>query len=155
MTASKEPDKLRTIVSAIIDGRRDQEEISPLWVATEATKQIGAWDLKETVPLVYEAAHLHLRTVARSLCRAMFEDAEESDNSAQHQLFPDLQWRYPRAPAGSRIETSYVLLEQMTDDDVRYNVQRLKREARTRLGHADALHAWHAQRAAAGKAASS
>lgn len=148
---TKEHDRLRTIVSSIIDGRRDREEISPLWVATEATKQIGAWDLKESVPLVYEACHLHLRQVARSLCRALFEvsdgqDAESQGNSAQHQLFPDLQWRYPRAPAGSRIETSYVLLEQMTDADIRYNVQRLKREARARLGHADALHAWAAQR---------
>jgi hypothetical protein len=55
------------------------------------------------------------------------------------------------APSRKRIEKypfatmevgQYVLRDHMTDDDVTFNVTRLRSEARAKLAHADALEAW-------------
>jgi len=55
-------------------------------------------------------------------------------------MFPGLQSRYPAAHADD--EPSYVLRDAMTAKDVTFNVRRLRREGKTKLGRADALEAW-------------
>lgn len=46
-------------------------------------------------------------------------------------------------------EPEYILRERMTDNDVAFNVARLRNEARAKLAHADALEAWGRNRQAA------
>ena len=52
-------------------------------------------------------------------------------------------WR--QAPS----EPEYVLLEHLTDEDVKFNVNRLRKEADAKLHHATALEAWWQKRDAA------
>jgi len=57
-----------------------------------------------------------------------------------------------KTPTKDHLETTemerdkYVLRDDMTDEDVAYNVARLRKQADDLLRHADALRAWHASR---------
>jgi hypothetical protein len=139
---SLKPECLRDIVQAIIDARKSEERVSPAWIATEAMTKLDANDLQQSKPLVYLAAHLQLRQIARQCCRKQFDDDEDDAlDPAQQELFPGLQQRYPAAHSDQE-EPSYVLRDAMGAKDVGFNVKRLRREGRTRLGRADALEAW-------------
>ncbi|MHC2399144.1 MULTISPECIES: hypothetical protein [Bradyrhizobium] len=143
---TNEAGDLVAIVSRIIDTRRSQSRISPSWVANEAMIELDGGHIAP--PLVYLGCHLELRQIARSVLRTRFDDRAESDDGEprQHELFPDLQWRYPTARSARSAEPEYVLLDDMSDEDAAYNVARLRREGRAKLAHADALEAWKRRR---------
>lgn len=130
--------KLRALLSEIYEFRTDEIRVSAAWLATEAMQRL---DPNKTAPtLVYLAAHLQLRQLARSLFRHKFE-ADDDGEVEQHELFPDLQRRYPAAHS-TDAEPEYVLLEHLTQEDVAFNVHRLRAEADAKMRHADALEAW-------------
>jgi hypothetical protein len=143
-----EAQALTDIIARIIDTRRGETRISPSWVATEAMVEIDPG--RSSVALVYLGCHLELRQIARSLVRLHFEDTSDpaDDESAQHELFPKLQWRYPAARSSGAGEPEYVKLEDLSAADVAYNVQRLRREGNAKLKHADALDAFGRSRTA-------
>jgi len=129
--------KLMEVLAAIYERRSGEINVSPSWLATEAMAEL---DPERNAPdLVYRAAHLQLRQVARSICRRKFE--EDGADQEQHDLFPQLQRRYPAAHS-TDIEPVYVLLEHVTEADVMFNLRRLRSEADTKLRHADAFEAW-------------
>jgi hypothetical protein len=92
--------------------------------------------------LVHLGCHLQLRQIARELLRGKYEPDDNSRDDAQHELWPDLQERYPTARTAGSEEPEYVLLEHLTDEDIAYNVGRLRAEAEAKQHHADALEAW-------------
>lgn len=146
---TKDGEALARIVSEIINFRKEAVSISPAWIATEAMAKLDSSINTQThAPLIYVGCHLYLRQIARAQCRGMFE-ADDPKPEAQHQLFPDLQWRYPIARTVPGEEPVYVQLERLTETDVIYNVNRLRNEANAKLKHADALDFWHRQRRAA------
>lgn len=134
-----EESQLAEIVARIIDIRRAQVRINPSWIATEALKEIDP--AAQSVRLVRQGCHLQLRQIARAQCRHLFED---SDDITQPRFteFEDLQWRYPTVRSKTQDEPEYVLRDQMTAADIRYNVARLRQEANAKQAHADALEAW-------------
>jgi hypothetical protein len=140
-----EESQLAEIVARIIDIRRGQVRINPSWIATEALREIDPAD--SSVKLVRLGCHLQLRQIARAQCRKLFEDSEDEDEP-RFNGFEGLQWRYPSARSKGEIEPEYVLRDHMTNNDVNYNVARLRREGRAKLAHADALEAWDRWRAA-------
>ena len=141
-TQSNDANCLRNIVREIMDARKTQVRLSPAWIATEAMVKLGAEDLQKANPRVYLAAHLHLRQISRQACRKQFDDAdEEALDPAQQELFPGLQSRYPAAHT-EEDEPIYVLRDSLGADDVAFNVQRLRREGRSKLERANALEAW-------------
>jgi hypothetical protein len=134
------------MVQAIIDDRKTEDRISPAWIATEAMAKLGATELQQGNPLVYLAAHLHLRQIARHVCRKQFDDDDaDALDPAQQEMFPGLQSRYPTAHSGKQ-EPSYVMRDAMTAKDVTFNVKRLRHEGATKLGRARALEAWRHRR---------
>lgn len=136
---TEEGRKLADVIAKIIEDRRSSIVIHPTWVATEAMLTL---DPEHLAPeLVRLGCHLQLRQIARELCRRKFEDAVGGE-SAQHEMFPELQVRYPTARSARREQPEYVLLEYMTEADVVYNVGRLRLEANAKNRHADALWAW-------------
>lgn len=129
--------KLRLMLSEIYESRGDAIRVSAAWIATEAMQSI---DPNRVAPdLVYLAAHLQLRQLARAIFRQRFE--EQSPETEQHNLFPDLQHRYPAAHARDA-DPEYVLLEHLTERDVKFNLARLRATGLAVLRHADALEAW-------------
>lgn len=141
----KQDDPLYRVVGAAYEKHKDQGEISPSWLATLAMVEIGfGRDLHE---LGYIGCHLHLRQVARYFCGKKFDPEENIEDD----LFPEtLQQRYPKKPTDKDSEPVYILLDLLSDDDVKYNVARLRKESSAKLKHADALEAWGRSR---GKAA--
>jgi hypothetical protein len=138
---------LQNVVQEIIDAHRCEQRISPAWIATEAMAKLDAEGLQQSNPLVYHAAHLQLRQIARKSCRKQFDDDDgDALDPAQQEMFPGLQSRYPAAHSG--VEPSYVLRDAMSAKDVDFNVKRLRREGATKLGRARALEAWWGTREA-------
>ena len=141
-----EESQLSKIVARIIDERREQRQINPSWIATEALSEIDPDN--HSVVLVRLGCHLQLRQIARQQCRNLFEDGDgENANQPRFSGFSGLQWRYPTARSKRQPEPEYVLRDHMNDGDVAYNVSRLRSEARAKLEHADALEAWGRSRA--------
>jgi hypothetical protein len=132
--------QLSEIIARIIDSRRDEARISPSWTATEAMKELDPE--RRSPPLVYLGCHLQLRQIARHHLRQEFQPEGEIQPTAQDDLFPHLQWRYPTARSRSDDEPEYVLRERMSDDDVVFNIKRLRREGASKLKQADALEEW-------------
>jgi hypothetical protein len=139
-----EESQLADIVARIIDIRRGQVRIYPSWIATEALREIDPTN--RSIELVRLGCHLQLRQIARAQCRKLFEDSED-DDEPRFSGFEGLQWRYPSARSKGETEPEYVLRDHMTNNDVKYNVARLRREGRAKLAHADALEAWNRSRA--------
>ena len=136
--------KLRTVVLTVYDRCANAVRINPAWLATQVMNEL---DPEKTTPqLVYIAAHLQLRQLARAVCRGKFEDDGEEQESSD--LFPDLQRRYPAAHSPES-EPEYVLLEHLSDADVCFNVDRLRKEATKKMRHANALQSWWRARLAA------
>lgn len=141
----QESQRAYRIVAQIYERCRGQDEVSPAWLATQVMVEIGADRAQNEAE--YLLAHLQARQIARSFCRERFE---EDATALRDDLFPEsLQHRYPRKPTAHGEEPVYVLRELMTDEDVVFNVDRLRKEAEAKLRHADALEAWHRQRRAA------
>lgn len=142
-----EEEELSSIVQKIIDLCIKTAEVSPAWVATQAMTVIG-FD-RSLHRLGYAGCHLELRQIARAKLRGRFDPVEPKTDDIDD-LFPEtLQERYPRKPKRGE-EPVYVLLHLLTDDDVAYNVKRMRRAAGALNRHADRLDAWNAAR---GKAA--
>ena len=126
---------LTLILSGIINAEQTRPVIDPVWAANEAYKSI---DPENRAPLlVRTAAVLHLRQLARPLLRKQF-DPNKSVKEQPPSLFPDLQWRYPKAG----VKYGYVLLTAMTMEDIRYNVARMRKTSKTQASNADALEAF-------------
>lgn len=131
--------QLNQIVIETIDSSTEEDGIAPGWVADITYQEI---DPDNTAPdMVKLAALLALRQIARSLLRGKFEP-EKQEEAEQHELFPKLQARYPAAHNKNASEPVYVKLECLTDDDISWNVARLRAEAQSKQEHADALEAW-------------
>ena len=134
----KDASRAWQIVAEVYERCRDQAEVSPAWLATQVLVEIGATRAENEIE--YLLAHLQARQIARDFCRKRIVDDETADRD---DLFPgSLQHRYPKKPSHKGEEPVYVLRDLMTDDDITYNVARLRDEADSKLVHADALEAW-------------
>ncbi len=136
----KDVGDLLEIITKVYEKHDTEIRISPAWLATAAMQHL---DPERNAPaLVHKGCHLQLRQLARGICRQRFD--RESDT---HDMFPDLQRRYPAAHKPD-YEPEYVLLEHLVEKDVTYNYHRLYAEAETKTRHADALLAWWKSKAA-------
>lgn len=131
---------LRATIGRVIELHHGQVRISPHWVATEAMVLLDGERISPK--LVYLGCHLQLRQIAREILRGKYAPDEEDDAWKQDELWPDLQQRYPAARSADKDDPEYILRDQMSEADVRYNVARLRGEAGAKLRHADALEAW-------------
>lgn len=127
-------DDLSKTIADIVVRNKVQSRIKPTWVANEAMIILDPG--RVSISSVYNGCLMHACQIARELLRKQFE--KQPEETSQHHLFPELQWRYP-VEHTSKSEPEYVLLEDMTDADIKYNVSRLRTEAETKLKHADAL----------------
>lgn len=136
-----EQTRARELVLQVYEARRSHVRVSPSWLATECMQTLDPE--RTSHPIEYTMAHLQFRQLARNICSGRWEREDSvAGDIDQHELFPDLQTRYPVAGRSADQEPEYVLLEHMTEADVTFNVSRLRSEARAKLKHADALEAW-------------
>lgn len=135
--------ELADLVLGVIERHRDEVRVSPSWVANEVMEHLDPE--RVSVELVYAGCHLELRQIARGLLRGKFDPPGAPIEEEQHDLFPELQKRYP-VPRKRGEEPVYVLLEHLTPPEAAFNVSRLRGEAGAKLRHADALEAYMLER---------
>ena len=122
-----------------IDLHYASRSISPTVVAVAVQKTYG--DIAE-VHIEYGSLEF-FKQIAREVLRRAFDPATGEDSKAlQGDMFSGLlQDRYPQL-RGKGDEPQYVQRDAMSDADVQWNLQHLRRSAEARLQHADALEAW-------------
>jgi hypothetical protein len=134
----EEAGRLYEAVEAVIDKYEDDVDISPAWVAIEGCRRLNGFEISRTTDF-YVGTNLYLRQIARQMCRKKWEENEDDDD--QHPLFPDLQKRYPIARTEGE-EPLYRRLEQLTDEDIAYNLRRMDAEIASKQKHREALYAY-------------
>lgn len=126
----------------VIERAGNQDEVVPSWVANATYRCL---DPDDVAPVDVKIAALqYLKQMARQMCRGKFDPNE--GNADQHELWPDLQTRYPVSRETSDGEPTYVKLERLTGADALWNINRLRKEADTKIRHANALEQWAAER---------
>ena len=142
MTKRTEADRLIILSRRVVETYRARPRISPRWVASQVMDQL---DPDHRIQLkhhdIWIGAHLMVRQIARSILAHRYWDGTEPDPDEKPDLFPDLQWRYPRAHSRED-EPEYVLLDLMSDEDVAWNSARLRAEGDAKIKHADLLLEW-------------
>jgi len=128
----------KVLVAALIS-KMIEDAVSLISPEAAATQILIMLDPNHAHDEIYYLAHVQLRQNARNLLNKKFGSGAE-ENDTQGELF-ELQTYYPQANG-----EPYVHREAMTDDDVAYNVARLRKEGATKLKHADALEAWGVER---------
>jgi len=139
-------ERLHAAVQLVIDKQGSADEVSPASIATEVMRAIEF--PPELHELGYVGCHLEVRQIARQKLRRQHDPNARVAGSiaGEDELFPDtLQERYPRRPRPNE-DPVYAKRDALTDEDVAYNVGRMRRGARALLKHADALEAWHVDR---------
>jgi hypothetical protein len=143
-------EELASIIERVIELYGSSEDVSPAWIATQAMVLIEF--SRELHRLGYAGCHLELRQIARAKLRKRFDPTSIADDDADDQpdFFPEtLQERYPKARTKKSEEPIYRKLDALTDEDVRYNVGRMRRASGALERHADRLQAWHTGRSSA------
>lgn len=120
-----------------------EPRINPSWVANEAMGELDpVKHIERGSPLIWLGCNLQLRQLARQVLARHYEVGTRAPDD----LFPDLQWRYPTARSAEAEEPEYVLRDMMSNEDLAYNVSRLRAEALAKQAHADTLERWGATR---------
>lgn len=87
----------------------------------------------------------HLKHMARRALAGRYDAESDEAESLQGELFAGLQDRYP-TPRVTGQEPVYKRREALTEDEVAWNVQALRKAANSRLLHADKIEAWQQNR---------
>ena len=115
------------------------ESISPSYLASMISADYGD---EKTHPIMSYMAYEHAKSIARKLLANKFSiDATDSRSysSEQQELFTGiLQERYPvRVNKGQ--DPQYKPLSYLSESDLDWNINQLRKSAKARIAHADAL----------------
>lgn len=124
-----------------------KSDISPAWVATEVMNRLG-WQIgskkQKTDPEVYAGCHEMVQQIARGRLRK-HDPVEAMKDAIDDQMtigFPEtLQQYYPRKPQPNASPV-YAPRDDLTDEDVAYNADRMAAASAALGKHSDALRAW-------------
>lgn len=132
----KKSDKYNQLLSSIYESRGTSLiEVSARDLAIEA-----ACSLSIEQHLNNDAYILSLETLTRRgelvLRKKCGEDPD--GETEQHELFPQLQKRYP-IPVKGDSQHTYKLLDHLSDEEIDFNINRMKAEVYAKQAHVDAL----------------
>lgn len=137
-------ESILAVMTRYIEDRRDCVILSPAAVAS-ATFQ--GFNDEAIEPHIEYASLEHFKHMARKVLGRRF-DHESDENPAyaeQGELFSgDLQERYPAARKKGE-DPTYKRLGDLSEDDFEWNVRALRRSAKARALHADALQSYWEQ----------
>jgi hypothetical protein len=135
--------ELSEIVERVLDLHKTLKDVNPNAVATTAMALIEFPISLHR--LGYAGCHLELRQIARAKLRKRFDPTAIADDAADAEpdFFPEkLQDRYP-IPRKRGEEPTYRKLTELSDEEARYNVDRMRKASGALGRHADRLEAWN------------
>ncbi len=139
MTETPNTDHLMDIIRECLAEVDSEIEVQPALLARCAMLKIDPNDVSPV--LVAWAANLELRQLSRGLLRKKFEPMD----NPQITMFEGLQDRYPTK---RNSEATYVKLDELTDNEIDENLDRMASEIAAKQKHYDALLAFKMSRAA-------
>lgn len=93
-------------------------------------------------PHLQYASLEHIKQMARRLMAARHEPAREGTDVLQEEMFAGyMQDRYP-IPREKGAEPVYKSREYMSDEEMFWNADQLRKSGKARIEHADAILAW-------------
>lgn len=126
------------------------ESLSPALIAQRAA---SAFATDGIAPEIEWAAIEHFKQLARAELGRKFDADSDANPTHQLGLFAgQLQQHYP-IPRGKGEDPIYKPRAALTFEEASWNVAQLRKSARARLEHADALQAWNDSRSDAQAAA--
>lgn len=133
-----------------IEAFGDAMAIQPTSIALAVQDKFAQGKLQ---PHIQYTSLEHLKHMARRVMAGRFEPDGEDNPVHQGELFSGtLQDRYP-VPRQRGTEPTYKRREDLSDFELRWNVDQLRKSASARMKHADALLAWADSRSPQLKAA--
>lgn len=133
---------LHTALQQKIESLEGVTLLSPTSVALAVQRHFAGDQLLE--PHVQYASLEHLKLMARQVLAKRFGSfgaPPEDDQPYLDETFSNLQKWYPTPRKGGQ-ERGYKKLEDLSDDEVLWNINMLKRSAGARIDHAEALKNW-------------
>lgn len=128
--------QVHDIVEEIIKKRKRADQMPPGWIARQALVKIGL----PKDPIVSYCAIEHLKQIARACLRVLFEPESERPGISTPDLFIEFQSHYP-LPHEKDEEPTYWAFGYLSPEQLRWNAERLRSEAKAKNAHADALDA--------------
>lgn len=127
-------------IERIYELNKHKKVLSPMWFANEAMK-LEKFSVNDHAE-VYWGCHHTFREMARMYFRQKLDPIHNTeDDDGQLTLFSGvLQKHYP-VPVAPGEEGYYVAVEDLTPEQIAFNVHRLRKTGRSYLAHADALAA--------------
>ncbi len=114
--------------------------LSPATLAIAVQRKFA--NQKTMEPHIQYASLEHIKQMARTLMARRFDPDAEESASYQGQLFSGTLQEYYPVKLGKSQAPVYKKREALTHLEVQWNVTQLRKSARARLEHADALQAW-------------
>jgi hypothetical protein len=88
----------------------------------------------------------HLKQMSRGMLRGQFDPVSDDLEQQQGEMFSGhLQDRYPIKVANGA-DPQYKLRIALTSEEAQWNIDRLRKSAKARMEHADAMQAWNDSR---------
>ncbi len=136
-------EQLVTLVNIQIEKASSTIELSPTNLALAVLHQFTN---KHTNPLLKYSSLEHIKQVARKALAGRYEAESEENEAHQGELFSGhLQDRYPTPRKRGEVPV-YKLREHLSVAEAEWNVEQLRKSARARVLHANALQAWNENR---------
>jgi hypothetical protein len=132
-------EEIQTAMQQEIDALRGVGVILPTSLALSVQRRFAEGPIQ--VHIAYTSLE-HLKHFARRALAGRFDAEGEDNETHQHELFSgQLQDRYPTPRRGGQ-EPAYKLRDHLSNEEVDWNIEMLRKSAYARLEHADAMLAW-------------
>ena len=132
-------DEINVALQSEIDAMGGAHILSPTSLALAVQARYAGSELQ---PHIRYTSLEHLKQMARRALARNFEPDSDDTAAYQGELFSgQLQDRYP-IPRKRGDDAQYKKREQLTPEEIEWNVAMLRKSAASRLQHADALQAW-------------
>jgi hypothetical protein len=134
-------------VSHVIEQLTVNQETAIIYPSAIARDVFNSWN-ESPKPKAEWCEVEQLKQIARSLLRQKHGHGSKENEIYQEDMFSGhLQSFYP-TPPDQDSESAYKRVELLTDDEIIFNENMLRKQGRARLQHADALAAYRKSRAA-------
>jgi hypothetical protein len=144
-TESSIHEQVENAIRAELERMNGAQCLSPTSLALAVQMKFEKFQKEKIEPHIKYTSLEHLKQMSRRVLRGKFDPVEAEDNGQDELFSGHLQDRYP-IKVGRGADPQYKLRTALSDQEARWNIDRLRKSAKARLEHADAMEAWNDSR---------